>query len=133
MERIILNSLLDVLNKKELISPQQFGFRKSHSASHLLLEVVNDWAEALEDQSSCHCLFLDFAKAFDSVPHQHLQLKLESIGITVVCYDGYSAGFLTSQFQQIIVNGKSSNWLPVLSGVPQRIHFGSSFIHSVHK
>ena len=33
----------------------------------ILLEAVHDWAKALEYHDSCHCLCLDFAKAFDSV------------------------------------------------------------------
>ena len=38
-------------------------------------------ALALENRSSLHCLFLDFSKAFDSVPHERLLLKLDSIDI----------------------------------------------------
>ena len=69
MERIILTNLTDVICKNNLLSSQQYGFRKSHSTSHLLLETINDWSEVLEHRTSCHCLFLDFSKAFDSVPH----------------------------------------------------------------
>jgi len=68
--------------------------------------------------SSCHCLLLDFAKAFDSVPHQHLLLKLETIGITGNLLKWISA-FLTSRSQRVVINGEFSDWLPVLSGVPQ--------------
>ena len=35
----------------------------------LLSEAVHDWALSLEQRNSVHSLFLDLAKAFDSVPH----------------------------------------------------------------
>ena len=72
----------------------------------------------LNCHGSCHCLLLDFAKAFDSIPHQHLLLKLESIGITGNLLQWINH-FLTSRSQRVIMNSKFSNWLPVLSGVPQ--------------
>ena len=70
MEHIIHSELASTLESHNLISDCQFGFHKGHSTTHLLLEVVvHDWAKALECHDSCHCLCLDFAKAFDSVPH----------------------------------------------------------------
>ena len=74
MERIILSSLTDTLTKNGLLNSNQYGFRKGHSTLHLFLEAVNDWAETLDCRGSCHCLLLDFAKAFDSVPHKHLAI-----------------------------------------------------------
>ena len=80
MERLIHSNLTSVLESPDLISVHQFGFRKHHSTTHLLLEAVHDWAKALECRDSCHCLCLDFAKAFDSVPHHRLLLKLTDPG-----------------------------------------------------
>ena len=113
-----MSSLTDILTKSGLLNSNQYGFRKGHSTSHLLIEAVNDWAETLDCRDSCHCLLLDFAKAFYSVPHQHLLLKLESIGITGNLLQWIDR-FLTSRFQRVVINGKFSEWLPVLSGVPQ--------------
>ena len=101
-----------------MISVCQFGFHKGHSTTHLLLEAVHDWAKALECCDSCHYLCLDFAKAFDSVPHHQLLLKLQSLGVSgqllkwILC-------FLTTRSQRVFVNGHYSEWLPVVSGVPQ--------------
>ena len=55
---------------------------------------------------------LDFAKAFDSVPHSHLLIKLESLGIggDVLSWFDY---FLTRRFQRVVVDGTCSEWLPV--------------------
>ena len=65
-ERIIYSNLISALESYDKISSCQYGFRRSCSASHLLLQVVHDWAKTLDSHDSSHCLFLDLAKAFDS-------------------------------------------------------------------
>jgi len=118
MERIIYSNLLSALESHGRISSCQYGFRKSCSASHLLVQVVHDWAKALDSRNSSHCLFLDFAKAFDSVPHQRLLLKLQCLGIRGDLLNWFRS-YLTNRSQRVVINGHYSGWLPVLSGVPQ--------------
>ena len=55
---------------------------------------------------------MDFPKAFNSVPHKRLLLKLESLG------------FLTKRYQRVAINGSFSEWTPVTTGVPQNSVFG---------
>ena len=118
MERIIHSKLVLSLEVHHLISTHQYGFRKGLSTSHLLLASVQDWAKALEGRDSCHCLFLDFAKAFDSVPHRRLLLRLQSLGISGQLLRR-TCSFLTTRSQRVVVNGQFSEWLLVDSGVPQ--------------
>ena len=118
MERIIHSRLVSALESHNLIGVHQFGFRKRHSTTHLLLEAVHDWAKALECRDSCHCLCLDFAKAFDSVPHRRLLLKLRTLGINGQLLAWIDC-FLTTRSQRVVINGQYSRWLPVVSGVPQ--------------
>jgi len=75
-------------------------------------------ALSLEHHDSIHCLFLDYAKAFDSVPHEHLLLKLESLGISGNLLE-WIQSLLTKRFQRVVVNGSYSDWAPVSYGVPQ--------------
>ena len=84
----------------------------------LLLSAVDDWAETLNRRLSTHSVFIDFAKAFDSVPHERLLIKLESIGIRGPLLQWFCA-FLTSRRQRVVINGHFSNWCKVSSGVPQ--------------
>ena len=63
-------------------------------------------------------MYLDYAKAFDSVPHRRLLAKLESYGITDRILT-WVESFLTGRFQSVLVNGNKSFSAPVVSGIPQ--------------
>ena len=64
--------------------------------------------------------FLDYAKAFDYVPHKRVLLKLESLGISGNLLDPeWMWSFLSKRFQRVVVNGSYSDWASVTSGVPQ--------------
>ena len=63
-------------------------------------------------------IFLDFSKAFDSVPHNKLLTKLSHYGIHGNLLRWMEA-FLTNRKQRVVVNGAESKWSTVLSGVPQ--------------
>ena len=63
-------------------------------------------------------MYLDFQKAFDTVPHKRLMVKLQAYGISgVILY--WMNAFLNGRTQRVIVNGIASRKEAVLSGVPQ--------------
>ena len=73
----------------------------------------------LEQRGTMHCLLLDFAKAFDSVPHERLLLKLSSLGIRGKKFCHGSDFLLTQRKQRVVINGTFSDWAAVNSGIPQ--------------
>jgi len=77
------------------------------------------WTYILDQKDGClDAIYLDFAKAFDSVPHERLLKKLEAYGIAGNL-QAWSRAFLTGRRQRVLVNGEPSSWSEVLSGVPQ--------------
>ena len=63
-------------------------------------------------------IVLDFSKAFDKVPHQRLMTKLWNYGIQGSTY-AWIKSFLLGWSQRVVVDGETSDWVPVESGVPQ--------------
>ena len=63
-------------------------------------------------------VYLDFSKAFDSVPHKRLMVKMENYGITGNIL-GWCKHFLSDRRQRVVINGEKSVWERVISGVSQ--------------
>ena len=63
-------------------------------------------------------IYLDFAKAFDTVPHKRLITKLRGYGIRDNVLS-WIEDFLSNRTQYVSVNGERSSSMPVTSGVPQ--------------
>ena len=62
--------------------------------------------------------YLDFGKAFDSMPHERLIYKLRDNGIGGKLLDWIHA-FLVGLHQRVVIQGSMSKWTPVTSGIPQ--------------
>jgi hypothetical protein len=72
----------------------------------------------LDNRKAADVIYLDFAKAFDTVPHERLKKRLKShcIGGDIL---RWISAWLSDRKQRVVLNGKESSWEEVLSGVPQ--------------
>ena len=118
LEDIIRDCIVDHMNKQCIYSPSQHGFRKQMSCMTQLLEVMNDFTKMIEDGSDIDVIYLDFKKAFDSVPHVRLLNKLCAYGIQGEILN-WIRSFLTNRQQKVRVGGAISTPEPVVSGIPQ--------------
>ena len=118
MEKFVRDAVIEHLLGNNLISPHQHGFLPGRSTGSQLLECLENWSKLLEEGSSVDIIYLDFRKAFDAVPHQRLLRKLQAYGIRGKILRWIEA-FLTDRKQRVVLNGESSPWLEVFSGVPQ--------------
>ena len=66
----------------------QHGFVPGKSCQSNLLSMLNISTDAIEHNTEVDLVYLDFAKAFDSVPHRQVIHKLEKYGIVVSYYFG---------------------------------------------
>ena len=118
MESLIRDQLMEYFISGDLLSQHQHGFRPNRSCTTQLLEVLDDWSRSIEEGSSVDVIYLDFCKAFDSVPHERLLKKLEAYGVTGRLLKWIRA-FLSDRKQRVVVRGCQSKWASVTSGVPQ--------------
>ena len=118
MESIIRDEIIRHLQKNELIKPSQHGFWKGRSCLTNLLVYLDKVTMYIDQGLPVDSIYLDFSKAFDRVPHARLESKLKSHGIGGVLSD-WITEWLTDRVQRVVVNGKTSEWSPVRSGVPQ--------------
>lgn len=106
------------LDNNNILTDLQHAFRRNRSCETQLINVIDDWSKCLEKGLQVDSFVLDFEKAFDTVPHELLKLKLHSYGVSKQVLNWISA-FLSNRSQSVVVNGSSSNKADVLSGVPQ--------------
>ena len=118
MESIVKDHILNHLSTNNLLSPYQFGFIPGRSCSTQLLLMLDYLTHHLDEGYSIDVIYLDFQKAFDTVPHRRLLQKLTSFGIHGNVLK-WIESFLSNRVQQVVLNGHKSSTIPVTSGVPQ--------------
>ena len=96
----------------------QWGFLPGRSTTSAILSATHDWFTLLEEGKEISAVIFDMTKAFDSVPHRQLIAKLEAIGLNAYLIN-WIKNYLTHRTQSVVLNGASSQPLPVLSGVLQ--------------
>jgi hypothetical protein len=118
LERLIKKAMTDFLEGNQLLNDAQHGFREKRSCLTNLLYSFERWTKYMDEHTPVDVIYIDFKKAFDSVPHKRLMKKLSLHGI-----DGkllqWIEGFVTGRSQCVQVNGIPSDWVAVESGVPQ--------------
>ena len=118
LERIIKDKIISFLDRHKLILDSQHGFRNNRSCLTNLLEFYNYVFSNYDERVPSDIIYLDFKKAFDTVPHKRLLIKLKAHGMgNQLC--SWVESWLTNRKQRVVINGEASDWLEVTSGVPQ--------------
>jgi len=118
LEHVIYSHIFQHLKKYDVLCEEQHGFQQNRSCETQLISTINEIAENMNAGKQTDVILLDFAKAFDKVPHVRLCHKLSNLGINGPILEWISS-FLSCRSQQVVVGGEKSSVSSVSSGVPQ--------------
>ena len=104
IEKIFKSKIELYLKNHNILNKNQYGFRKGFSTEDAVLHFVNEVVRNSDNGNHTLALFIDFSKAFDSVNHKLLILKLECYGIRGKPSELISS-YLSNRFQYVSING----------------------------
>ena len=118
LEKLVSNRVMNYLEKFDLLSPHQFGFRKSFGTEYAILDIYEKLLNNLDKGLNTCSIFLDLAKAFDSVSHEILLHKLYKYGIRNKAL-AFFESYLSSRTQYTKIKNLKSSPIHIKFGVPQ--------------
>lgn len=118
VEKLIETRLTKYLSKFNIISSSQFGFRHGYSTEMALIHLTDQIKKLIDEGCLVASIFIDLTKAFDSINHNILFTKLESIGI---CGPALSLlkSYLHNRVQVVSISNVYSRQRTTNIGVPQ--------------
>lgn len=118
LEMSIKKRLVEHLNFNKLLSPYQFGFKEGVGTEDALYEVTKNIYNSVDNNKKQVAIFLDLAKAFDSISHKILLTKLYNYGIRGVAYDLLSS-YLQNRKLYVRIDSKESEMRSYCYSIPQ--------------
>ena len=114
------------LDNNQILTDKQHGFRARRSCETQLILTIQEIANNMTRKGQTGVILLDFAKAFDKVPHHCLLHKLNYYGVreSTLCW---IESFLSQRKQSVLSDGTQSTEADVLSRVPQGTFLGPLF------
>ena len=117
-EKIVFTQILNFLEKYNLLSNNQYGFRPKRSTTQAMLDNLQFIYNNLDSNHVVLSIFLDFSKAFDCIDHELLLSKLGKYGFRGVSNDWFKS-YLSDRKQYVYINETDSDLKSVTHGVPQ--------------
>ena len=119
LEKVVLHKLFSHLQENNLSNPFQSAYRAGCSTETVLLRIVNGILSTLDNDNISVLLLLDLSAAFDTLDHQILLSRLNSVfGIQSAALQWFHS-YLSDMYQSTSVNNSSSSPSQLMYGVPQ--------------
>jgi hypothetical protein len=118
LEKLMYNRLISFINKHNVLTNSQYGFRTNHTTHMALIDLLTKVNDALIKKHHVLGIFLDLSKAFDTINHNILTTKLEHYGIRGIALQWFRH-YLTNRQQFVYVHSTKSSLKPLTCGVPQ--------------
>lgn len=126
LERIIYDQVERYLSENNLLYSHQSGFRHKYSTDTCLLHLTDFIKFEMDKGNYIGMVLLDLQKAFDTVDHGILLMKLEAMGFSSDVIHWFRS-YLSSRTQTVNVSGVLSSSANVTCGVPQGSILGPSY------
>ena len=117
-EKLLQEQINEYLFKKKLLSKSQYGFRARSSTIDATLYATEHFRINMDSNKFTACALLDLSKAFDSINHNILKIKLYKLGFSETAVSILES-FFSNRIQKTIVKGIESDWIDLYQGVPQ--------------
>lgn len=117
-EKCLKDRLIKFLDANNILSKNQFGFTRGLSTCDAIYELVKQVTDNLNNDDRCIAVFLDLAKAFDTVPHEALLTILSQYGVRGSALDIFN-NYLSDRQQIVRIREDLSEPKVIKMGVPQ--------------
>ena len=125
-ERVIHDQMYEYFNQFNLLSEQQYGFRKKHSTEYAAVKLVDHVSKEMEAGKIPANVYIDLSKAFDTLVFDVLLFKLKYYGVTGTALDLVKS-YLTNRKQYVVFDSCQSEHVEICTGVPQGSILGPLF------
>ena len=98
-ERVAYNQFVTYLTTKERLTTKQSGNKKWFSTETSLIHTTDTFLKGIDDKNLTACVLLDISKAFDSVDHQILLRKIQSVGASTSALKWFNSYLTTATLQ----------------------------------
>lgn len=127
-EMLLKKRLVKYLDKYNILSNRQFGFRDGRSTEDAIAYLTSKIGKTIDEKYPTLCIFVDLAKAFDTVSHIQLLRVLEGVGLRGTPYELLKS-YLDNRQQCARVNETISGTRCVKYGVPQGTVLGPTLFN----
>ena len=117
-EKVMHRRMMKFIEKYDILYSEQYGFRNGKSTSDAILKFTDKCYDALNNKKSMISIYLDFSKAFDTINHQLLCLKLEKYGFRGNINNWFKS-YLSDRKQYVCIDNSNSTLKDIKFGVPQ--------------
>ena len=117
-----------VYKANNLFTDKQWAYHAGFSTELLLTQLTETWRKAVDAGLVVAVAFIDSKKAFDSVSHTILEMKLErDLSVSRLLLD-WLKSYLKERQQFTAVNGATSEMIPISFGIPQGSVLGPTLL-----
>ena len=116
MERIIQDELL--IRTRHLMNEHQHGFLANKSCTTTLIDLSDSINIDLHNKIEADIIYFDFHKAFDTVKHDLILMKLRNQFNINGCLLRFISSYIKDRTQRVVLKNNYSTFKPVHSGVP---------------